>query len=134
MKKFLLLIFLVLMLSGCRMNRTSAKVATGLDRVPEYARWFKGKRVGIITNHTAYTSDGRYIVDVFLNLPQVQVKALFGPEHGIRGQMDAGKKIDAANDRLAGIPIYSLYGKHRKPTPEMVKDIDALVFDIQDIG
>ena len=116
------------------MNRTSAKVATGLDRVPEYARWFKGKRVGIITNHTAYTSDGRYIVDVFLNLPQVQVKALFGPEHGIRGQMDAGKKIDAANDRLAGIPIYSLYGKHRKPTPEMLKDIDALVFDIQDIG
>ncbi len=128
--KLLPLIFTLLLVN---LHAASGNVQTGLDRVQEFQDWFSGKRIGIVTNHTAYTSDGRYIVNVFLNLPGVQVTALFGPEHGIRGQMDAGQKI-TGEDRLAGIPIYSLYGETVKPTKEMLNNVDVLVFDIQDIG
>ncbi|WP_170864243.1 exo-beta-N-acetylmuramidase NamZ family protein [Fodinibius roseus] len=93
----------------------------------------EGKKVGLVTNHSAVVGDS-LLIDVFHNAGEVELAALFSPEHGIRGQSDAGAYIDDSIDTKTGIPIYSLYGETRKPTPEMLKDIDVLVFDIQDVG
>lgn len=112
----------------------TAAVRTGLDNVGAHKRLFIGKRVGIITNHTAYTGDNKYIVDVFRDMPEVTVTALFSPEHGLRGTEQAGMRIDGTLDPTYRLPIYSLYGATRKPTPKMLRDVDILVFDIQDIG
>ncbi len=114
---------------------TSAQpVYTGLDQINSYSDLFTGKRIGIITNHTAFTRDGRSIAEIFAAMPGVTIGAYFGPEHGIKGRADAGVRVGSGLDSLQQIPIYSLYGKTRKPTKEMLKDIDMLVFDIQDIG
>ena len=109
-------------------------VKTGLDRVDEYKDVFKGKRLGIIANHTAYDRNGRFVVDVFKGIAGVKIVALFSPEHGLWGREQAGDGIDDRVDSVSGLPVRSLYGKTRKPTPEMLKDIDVLVFDIQDVG
>jgi uncharacterized protein YbbC (DUF1343 family) len=113
-------------------------VKTGLDNISSYKYLFRSKRVGIITNHTAYNKEGKHIVDVFQGLsrdmPNAVVTALFSPEHGLYGAEEAGKEILSRTDRVYGLPVYSLYGKTRKPTREMLEDIDILVFDIQDIG
>ncbi|MCB0284103.1 MAG: DUF1343 domain-containing protein [Calditrichaeota bacterium] len=111
---------------------TSKSVKAGLDRISENPELFRGKNIGIVTNHTAYNSEGKHISDVFTGMNNVTVKALFGPEHGIRGNAPAGDHIK--NSKSSDIPVYSLYGPTRKPTPEMLKDIDLLVFDIQGIG
>jgi uncharacterized protein YbbC (DUF1343 family) len=111
-----------------------ASVETGLDNIGSYAHLFRGKRVGIITNHTACSRDGRYIVDVFKSIGNVTVTALFGPEHGIYGAEEDGKRIQNGAEPAYDLPIYSLYGETLKPTPEMLKKVDMLVFDIQDIG
>lgn len=92
----------------------------------------KGKRVGLITNHTGLTRDNRSTIDVLAEAPQVNLVALFSPEHGIRGEAD--EKVASGKDEKTGLHVFSLYGETRKPTPEMLKDIDVLVFDIQDIG
>lgn len=91
------------------------------------------KRVGIICNHTSRLSNGVHLVDTLLHLG-VNVTALFGPEHGIRGTASAGETIGRTTDAGTGLPVYSLYGKFKKPTPEMLADVDVLVFDIQDVG
>ncbi len=93
-----------------------------------------GQRVGLITNPTGVTADLRSTIDVLNDSPSVQLVALFGPEHGVRGEITAGEKISDARDALTNLPIRSLYGQHRKPTAEMLADLDVLVFDIQDIG
>lgn len=107
---------------------------TGLDRVAEYKNVFEGKRLGIITNHTAYDRQGRFIVDVFRNMAGVKVTALFSPEHGLWGTAPDGEKIDSQTHPDYNLPVYSLYGKTQKPTSDMLRNIDVLVFDIQDIG
>ncbi|MBN2089452.1 DUF1343 domain-containing protein [candidate division KSB1 bacterium] len=109
-------------------------VKTGLDNIAEYVHLLTGKRIGIITNHTAYNFENQHIIDVFTKNLKLQVTALFGPEHGIRGDEAAGEMIDSTLDPVQSIPIYSLYGQVRKPTPEMLKNVDILIFDIQDIG
>ncbi|MDQ3010812.1 MAG: DUF1343 domain-containing protein [Acidobacteriota bacterium] len=93
----------------------------------------KGKRVGLITNHTGRDREGNPTIDVLFKAPDVKLVALFSPEHGIRGALDQ-EKITNTKDEKTGLPVYSLYGETRKPTAEMLKDIDVLVFDIQDIG
>ncbi len=93
----------------------------------------KGKRVGLITNHTGLDRDGNPTIDVLHKAPDVKLVALFSPEHGIRGALDQ-EKITNSTDEKTGLPVFSLYGETRKPTAEMLKDIDVLVFDIQDIG
>lgn len=93
-----------------------------------------GKRVGLITNPTGVTSDLRSTVDVLHDSKQIKLVALFGPEHGVRGDIFAGKDVADSKDEKTGVPVYSLYGKTSKPTPEMLKGLDALVYDIQDIG
>ena len=92
----------------------------------------KGLRVGLITNHTGHDRDRNPTIDLLKNAPGVELKALFSPEHGLRGVMD--EKVGDSVDEKTGLPIYSLYGESRKPTPEQLKDLDALVLDIQDVG
>jgi uncharacterized protein YbbC (DUF1343 family) len=94
----------------------------------------KGKRVGLITNPTGISSDLTPTVDVLYRAPGVKLVALFGPEHGVRGDVEAGKEINGFNDSQTGLPVYSLYGRTRKPTRDMLRGIDVLVYDIQDIG
>ena len=107
---------------------------TGLDRVDLYKEVFEGRRLGIITNHTAYDRDGKFIVDVFKNMKGVTITALLSPEHGLWGTAPDGKKIDNQTHPVYNLPVYSLYGKTRKPTSDMLRNIDVLIFDIQDIG
>jgi uncharacterized protein YbbC (DUF1343 family)/CubicO group peptidase (beta-lactamase class C family) len=92
----------------------------------------KGLRVGLITNHTGHDRERNPTIDLLKNAPDVQLKVLFSPEHGIRGLQD--EKVSDSVDEKTGLPVHSLYGETRKPKPDQLKDLDALVFDIQDIG
>ncbi len=91
-----------------------------------------GKNIGVITNHTGRSASGRSIVDLLRNAPGVKLKAIFSPEHGISGTLD--EKVASGRDPATGLPIYSLYGTAKRPTPEMLRGLDALVYDIQDVG
>ncbi|MYL50611.1 DUF1343 domain-containing protein [Halobacillus litoralis] len=94
----------------------------------------EGKNVGLITNPTGVDQNLNSIVDLLHNDEDVNLTALYGPEHGVRGSAQAGEYVDFYIDEKTGVPVYSLYGKTRKPTPEMLEDIDVLLFDIQDVG
>ncbi len=94
----------------------------------------EGKRVGLITNPTGVDTSLKSTIDILHEAPNVQLVALYGPEHGVRGDVHAGNTVDNSTDPTTGLPVYSLYGKTKKPTPDMLKGIDALVYDIQDIG
>ena len=94
----------------------------------------KNKKLGIATNHTAVLSNGVHLVDTLHSIKEVEITALFGPEHGIRGDNPAGTTVENGIDPKTGIRVYSLYGQDRKPTKEMLKDVDVLIFDIQDVG
>jgi uncharacterized protein YbbC (DUF1343 family)/CubicO group peptidase (beta-lactamase class C family) len=92
----------------------------------------KGLRLGLITNHTGHDRQRRSTIDLLLAAPRVQLKALFSPEHGLRGLVD--EKVKDGVDEKSGLPVYSLYGETRQPKAEHLRELDALVFDIQDIG
>ena len=94
----------------------------------------KGKRVGLLTNHSGRDRKGTSTIDLLYKAPSVKLTALFGPEHGLRGVAKAGEKISSAVDSATGVPIYSLFGDVSVPTPEMLKDVDVLLYDIQDVG
>ena len=94
----------------------------------------RGKRVGLITNHSGITPDGRSSIDLLHRARDVRLTALFAPEHGIRGQAAAGERIATTVDSATGVPVYSLYGETRVPSAEMLKDVDVLLYDIQDVG
>ncbi|MFW6007098.1 MAG: exo-beta-N-acetylmuramidase NamZ domain-containing protein [Halanaerobiales bacterium] len=93
-----------------------------------------GKRVGLVTNHTGLTTDLRTNIDIFYNHPEINLVKLFGPEHGVRGNIAAGSKISDRKDKKTDLPVVSLYGENRKPVREHLKNIDTLIFDIQDLG
>ncbi|HOF54503.1 MAG TPA: DUF1343 domain-containing protein [Prolixibacteraceae bacterium] len=111
------------------------KVKTGLE-VLQKNNFFllKGKKVGLITNPTGIDRNLQSTVDIFHNCPDFELVALFGPEHGVRGDYGAGDYVENYTDPHTGLPVYSIYGKTRKPTREMLQGIDVLVYDIQDIG
>jgi uncharacterized protein YbbC (DUF1343 family) len=92
------------------------------------------KRVGLVTNGTGRDAAGRSTIDVLFGSTAWQLKALFSPEHGIRGDADAGVTVDSATDTTTGLPIHSLYGQTTRPTAAMLRGLDALVYDIQDVG
>lgn len=94
----------------------------------------KGKRVGLITNPTGVDQNLSSIVDLLYNNPDVELTALYGPEHGVRGDAQAGAYVEKYTDEKTGLPVYSLYGQTKKPTPEMLRNVDVLLFDIQDVG
>jgi len=111
------------------------KVKLGIDVLEK--RGFdvlKGKRVGLITNPTGVSQDLRSTVDILFEAPEVELVALYGPEHGVRGNYAAGDKVEDDIDPVTGVQAFSLYGKHRAPTEESLENVDVLVFDIQDIG
>src|ERR1051325_10964171 len=110
-----------------------AQVLTGLDVLERDGfKQIAGLRIGLVTNQTGRDSAGRSTIDVLFKAPNVKLVALFSPEHGIRGLAD--EKVSDTKDEQTGLPIYSLYGDTRRPKPEQLKDLDALVYDIQDVG
>jgi uncharacterized protein YbbC (DUF1343 family) len=111
------------------------KVKTGIEVLRESGfKILQDKRVGLITNPTGVDSQLKSTVDILSEAPGVKLVALYGPEHGVRGDVYAGDKVETAADPQTGVPVYSIYGKTRKPTPEMLRDVDVIVYDIQDIG
>jgi uncharacterized protein YbbC (DUF1343 family) len=112
----------------------ATEVVPGLEvLVRDSAHLVRGRRVGLITNHTAVTRGGQHAVD-FLRANGVDLVALYGPEHGVRGDIEAGRKIESGRDPATGIPVHSLYGQTQRPTRQMLEGVDVLLFDIQDIG
>ena len=110
-------------------------VIPGLEvLVRDSSHLIRGKRVGLITNHSAITRSGEHAIDVIARAPGAQLVALYTAEHGIRGTVEAGEKIETDRDTKSGAPIFSLYGKTQRPTDEMLKGVDVLLFDMQDVG
>jgi len=127
--------FLVLLLLSYVASVQSQVVETGLECLAssDFAI-LKGKRVGLVTNPTGVDRNLRSAVDILMKAPGVKLVALYGPEHGVRGEFTAGEYVTEEKDPATKLPVYSLYGKTRKPSPEMLKGIDVIVYDIQDIG
>lgn len=110
----------------------SSKVIAGADRINVYLPLIKGRKVGIFANQTSMVGK-MHLVDTLRKLG-VDIRVIFGPEHGFRGTADAGEKIGNYTDQKTGITVVSLYGAKRRPSAEDVKDVDVLIFDIQDVG
>ncbi|MDD3507651.1 MAG: DUF1343 domain-containing protein [Parabacteroides sp.] len=111
------------------------RIQTGIEVLKNSNfKLLEGKRVGLITNPTGVDNQLKSTIDILHEAPNVNLVALFGPEHGVRGDVHAGDHVDNSSDPTTGLPVGSLYGKTRKATPDMLKGIDVLVYDIQDIG
>ena len=132
----LLLLISVLPISARKKQEVQVTlVKPGIEVLRESGfRQLHGKRVGLVTNPSGVDRYLKSTIDILFEDPEVNLVALFGPEHGVRGDVYAGEKIDNSVDQATGLPVYSLYGNTRKPTPEMLKDIDVMVYDIQDVG
>ncbi|MBE6225421.1 MAG: DUF1343 domain-containing protein, partial [Bacteroidales bacterium] len=116
-------------------EKSNKVVKTGIDVLESNGfKQLQGKKVGLVTNPSGVNNKLVSTVDILANAPGVELVALYGPEHGVRGDIHAGDKVSDEVDPKTGVPVYSLYGKTRKPTPEMLKDVDAIVYDIQDNG
>ena len=131
--------FLIFIVCGLLIPLSSSaqkiRVKTGIEVLKESNfRILQGKRVGLITNPTGVDNNLKSTIDILHEAPNVQLVALYGPEHGVRGDVHAGDKIDSFIDPNTGVPVHSLYGATRKPTQKMLEGIDVLVYDIQDIG
>lgn len=108
-------------------------IRNGIDCVTEYAHLFRGKRIGLITSPTGLANDFRSTIDIMHR--EFQLAALFSPEHGVRGNLEAGALVDTYQDPATGVPVYSLYRQDSKRlTPEMLDEVDMIVYDIQDVG
>jgi uncharacterized protein YbbC (DUF1343 family) len=138
MKSRLLLTISILSVTLLLSTGTGMKgqtVKTGLEMlVRSQFEILKGKKVGLITNPTGVDRNLRSGIDIIFNAPGVRLVALYSPEHGIRGEFTAGETIGSIVDPATRLPVFSLYGQTRKPTNEMLNNIDILVYDIQDIG
>lgn len=121
--------------AGCACADAGQAPSPGIETLLDgHLHLLRGRRIGLITNPTGIDRELRSAVDLLARHPQLELVALFGPEHGVRGDAQAGDRVDPARDRATGLPVHSLYGEHRAPTPEMLRGIDVLVFDIQDVG
>lgn len=128
-------LILILILANAQLVAQQPALMTGLEVAAEHDFAFlKGKRVGLITNATGVNSKLVSTIDILNLSSNVNLVALYGPEHGVRGDYSAGEKVGTYVDEATGIPVFSLYGSTRKPTKEMLEGVDVLVFDIQDIG
>lgn len=116
-------------------ERTTDEVIPGLEvLLRDSAHLVEGQRVGFITNQTAVTSTGQSGIDLLNEAPGVDLVALYGPEHGLRGGIEGGVQIEGGVDEATGVPVFSLYGDTQRPTPDMLEGVDVLLFDMQDIG
>lgn len=109
-----------------------ANIKLGIDRLDEFSDVLKGKRIGLITNPTGVGSNLESTIDILSR--EMQLVALYSPEHGVRGDIQAGEKVEDYIDEKTGIKVFTLYGKNKKPSKEMLEDIDVLAIDIQDVG
>jgi uncharacterized protein YbbC (DUF1343 family) len=141
MKRIWTIVPAVLVLSGCVARddapaaTSSAEVLPGIEvLLRDSLHLVAGKRVGLITNHSGRDRSGTSTIDLLHRAPNVNLTALYAPEHGLRGAAEAGVKIASGVDSATGVMIHSLYGETRVPTPAMLQDIDVLVYDIQDAG
>ncbi len=133
---FILLLIGVIIVSSGQESKPSSKIFTGADQIQLYLSKLKGKKVAIVANQTSVIfkeNNFTHIVDSLISL-KINIRKVFAPEHGFRGNADAGESITDGIDKKTGIPIISLYGKNKKPTKEQLKGIDLMVFDIQDVG
>jgi uncharacterized protein YbbC (DUF1343 family) len=134
-KLLTLLFILILPLLGQSLIAGQPVVETGLEvLINQRFDILKGKNIGLITNPTGVDHNLRSTIDILFNSPAIKLVALFSPEHGVRGDFAAGEQVGTVIDQITNLPVYSLYGKTRKPTAEMLKGIDILVYDVQDIG
>lgn len=132
---FLCVVLFWVTAASAEVRHVQPPVMTGVDvLIDEGFKPLLNKRVGLITNPTGITRELRSTIDALHSARGVKLVALFGPEHGVRGDVFAGEHIADTKDPATGLPVFSLYGKNRKPTPEMLQNIDVLVYDIQDIG
>ena len=132
MKKLLILLFLSLSILS---NARTAYVKPGIEVLRE--RGFEGlvgKKVGLVTNPSGVDSQLNSTVDILYNAPGVDLIALYGPEHGVRGDVYAGDRVNDSMDPATGLPVYSIYGATRKPTSDMLEGVEVMVYDIQDVG
>ncbi|WP_312090196.1 DUF1343 domain-containing protein [Chryseobacterium sp.] len=133
-KTFVLICLIFLGIFNRYYSQTNAQeFKTGADQPEIYLPLLKNKTIGIVTNQTGLLKDKTHLVD-FLVKNNVSIKAIFAPEHGFRGDADAGEKVKNGVDTKTGIPIISLYGNNKKPKPEQLKGMDLVIFDIQDVG
>lgn len=116
-------------LTGAAQVKPGVEVLRDMDFAP-----LRGKRVGLITNPTGVDNNLKSTIDILHEAPGVTLVGLYSPEHGVRGDVHAGDKVSQYTDAATGVPVYSIYGGTLKPTPEMLRDVDVLVYDIQDIG
>jgi len=115
--------------------KTNKKLEIGADRlISNYMNLIVGKRIGLVTNASGVLSNGTLLVDSLYKIKGVKITALFEPEHGIRGNSPAGIAVKNSVDAKTGIPVYSLFGANKKPTAGMLKNVDVLIYDIQDVG
>jgi uncharacterized protein YbbC (DUF1343 family) len=108
------------------------KITVGAEQLEQYLPLLNGKRIGLVVNQTSMVA-GKHLVDVLLS-KKANVKTIFAPEHGFRGNRDAGEKFDSTIDSKTGIDLISLYGKNRQPSKALMKSLDVIIFDIQDVG
>lgn len=113
-------------------SQLSAQTLCGAERTAEYFPKLQGKNVGVVANQTSMVGK-RHLVDSLLK-GRIKIVKVFAPEHGFRGESEAGKKIKHGVDKKTKLPVVSLYGQHHKPTPEDLQGIDIMIFDIQDVG
>ena len=133
---FILLFISTVIVSFAQESKPSSKIYTGADQTQLYLSKLKGKKIAIVANQTSviYNKNNyTHIIDSLVSL-KIDIHKVFAPEHGFRGDADAGESIADGIDKKTEIPIISLYGKNKKPTKEQLKDIDLMVFDIQDVG
>jgi uncharacterized protein YbbC (DUF1343 family) len=127
-----LILYLALAIYTYAQPKTKKYIVPGAERTDVYFPLLKNKRVAVFANQTSKVGN-THLVDTLLN-SGIQVVKIFGPEHGFRGTADAGEHVNNAVDSKTGLPVISLYGDHKKPTADDVKDVDILLFDIQDVG
>ncbi len=125
----------ITLLSACALIAKADRIYLGIDTLEQAGfRAIAGKRVGLLTHPAGVNRDRVSSIDVLRRAQNVKLVALFGPEHGIYGNEKANVPVDNKIDPRTGLPVYSLYGKYRKPSPEMLRGLDALVIDLQDVG
>ena len=136
MKKIaLLFVCLAALISNGTACVAEPAVKTGIEVLRDRGfEGLKGRRVGLVTNPSGVDRHLNSTIDILFNAPGVELVALYGPEHGVRGDVYAGGKVSDTIDSATGLPVYSLYGSTRKPAPEMLEGIDVMVYDIQDVG
>ena len=122
-------------IAAAQTSGASAGVVPGVEvLLSDSIHLIRGKRVGLITNHSGRDRRGTSTIDLLFRAPGVRLTALFGPEHGLRGVAKAGEVVASTTDSTTGVPIYSLFGQTQVPTPAMLENVDVLVYDIQDVG